>query len=275
MATTRTLHSGGQAAAERLTPSLEDEVRRSCEQIMELVSELMARLDAVRTRGDRHLHVVPARDTGGVAEPLPRPIGGGGELRFEALGRDRALARVNGREAVLSRRHSEIVVLLAAYPAGMTTEQLTLAVYGEPGKPQTARAEVSRLRRLLGARLETEPYRLAADVQSDVADVRQLLRDGQAGEAAALYRGPLLPSSDAPGVVDLRNELDGWTRRAALTSDDNEALWSWLNTPSGEDDIQAWKRLLSSIPHADGRRALAAARLERLRPLFATAEASG
>lgn len=32
--------------------------------------------------------------------------------------------------------------------------------------------------------------------------------------------------------------------------------------------MQAWKRFLSSVPHEDGRRGLAAARLERLRSLF-------
>lgn len=251
--------------------SLEDEVRRSYAQIVDLVSELLAaHLDALRrfernaassSDQERHLRVVPA--TGAL----------GDALTFEALGRDRALVWVDGGQLALSQRHSEIVVLLAAHPAGLTAEQLALALYGEQGKPQTARAEVSRLRRLLRSRIETDPYRLAVPARSDVADVQRLLRDGHAGDAAVAYRGALLPRSDAPGVVDLRNELDGWTRRAALASDDTEVLWSWLNTPSGEDDIQAWKRLLSSIPHEDGRRPLAAARLERLRPAFAVTTA--
>jgi hypothetical protein len=48
-----------------------------------------------------------------------------------------------------------------------------------------------------------------------------------------------------------------------------EAMWSWLTTPSGHEDLQTWKRLLANLPAEDGRRGLAAARLERLRPLLA------
>jgi hypothetical protein len=191
------------------------------------------------------------------------------QLTLEALGRDRADVRVEGRELALSQRHSEILVLLAAHPAGMNGEQLAIALYGDEGKPVTARAEISRLRRLLGPSIQTEPYRLEAEIRCDTATVQELLRDGEVAEAVSRYRGPVLPRSEAPGVADLRDELDGWTRRAVMASDDLEALWTWLTTPSGEDDMQAWKRFLSSVPPEDGRRGLAAARLERLRSLFA------
>jgi hypothetical protein len=109
------------------------------------------------------------------------------------------------------------------------------------------------------------------EVASDFRAVQELLREQRVAEAAERYAGPALPRSEAPGVVDLRNELDGWTRRAVLASEDVEALWSWLNTSSGEDDLQAWRRFVANVPHGDGRRGLAAARLERLRPLFSPA----
>jgi hypothetical protein len=166
-------------------------------------------------------------------------------------------------------RHSEILVLLAAHPEGLTAEQLAILLYGDEGKPVTVRAEISRLRRVLQRGIETEPYRLDAFVRCDVTAVQQLLRDGRAADAAARYPGPLLPRSDAPGIVDLRRELEGWLRRSLLAGDDVEALWSWLTTASGGEDVQAWKRFLANLPHEDGRRGLAAARLERLRPLFA------
>jgi hypothetical protein len=276
---------------ERLLPAavqaLEDPARRGYEQFVRHLTDFLVALvrESVEAHGDALWRA--ERDGGaraGDERSLPTaarpviPIGrssGEGEPGLKVLGRDRALLRVDGAEVVLSQRHSEIVVLLAARPTGMTGEQLALALYGERGKPQTARAEVSRLRRLLGGRIQTDPYRLQAVMRSDIADVERLLRDGRVADAAALYRGPLLPRSDAPGVIDLRDELDGWTRRAALDADDGDALWTWVNTPSGQDDIQAWKRLLTNIPHHDGRRALAAARLERLRPLFAAPSAGG
>ena len=199
--------------------------------------------------------------------PRPHPRAA---LSFEALGRDRARVGIDGgRQFVLSQRHSEILALLIARAAGMTGEQLAIALYGDAGKPVTARAEVSRLRRLLGRCVRTEPYRIAgATVQSDLASVQRLLRDGHVADAMALYRGPLLPRSEAPGVAEIRDELDGWVRRAVIASDNVDALWTWLNTTSGEDDVQAWKRFLTTIPHEDGRRSLAAERLERLRHLF-------
>ena len=196
-------------------------------------------------------------------------------LTLVGLGRDRAHATLDGRELALSQRHSEILMLLASHRSGMTGEELAIALYGDEGKPVTARAEISRLRRLLGPCIRTEPYRLEAEIRSDIATVQKLLRNGEVSEAAALYRGPVLPRSEAPGVTDLRIELEGWTRRAVMASDDIEALWAWLTTPSGEDDMQAWKRFLSSVPHDDGRRGLAAARLERLRSLFGVPNGTG
>jgi hypothetical protein len=224
----------------------------------------LALVEATALMLEAHLRSGPAPDGGASAR----------ELRFEALGRHRAAVTVDGRTVVLSQRHSEIVVLLASRPEGLTGEQLAIALYGDEGKPVTARAEVSRLRRLLGPCVVlTDPYRLDAVVESDVAEVERRLGDGQAREAAERHVGPLLPRSDAPGIVDLRRELEGWTRRTVMAAGDSEALWAWLQTPAGEDDMHAWKRFLTSIPHGDGRRGLAAARLERLRPLFAPAQA--
>jgi hypothetical protein len=81
----------------------------------------------------------------------------------------------------------------------------------------------------------------------------------------------MLPRSDAPGVIELRTELEGWMRRSVMTADDVDPLWRWLQTPSGEDDVAAWRRFLAAVPYEDGRRGQAAARLERLRESFGTA----
>ena len=58
-----------------------------------------------------------------------------------------------------------------------------------------------------------------------------------------------------------------------LAAEDAETLWLWLQTPSGEDDASAWRRFLAGIPHDDGRRGLAATRLQHLRQTFAGEEA--
>jgi hypothetical protein len=202
-----------------------------------------------------------------------QPSGGprGTGLRLFTLGRDRALVRLGGREVRFSQRHSEILVLLASNRPGMTAEQLALQLYGETGKPQTVRIELFRLRKLLGPGIETEPYRLALDVDADHLTVQRLLRAGRARDAAQRYVAPLLPSSEAPGIVELREHLDAWVRHAVMTSEDREAVWAWLQSSSGRDDLPAWKRFISELGFDDPRRDLAATRLAKLREALATA----
>ena len=139
------------------------------------------------------------------------------------------------------------------------------ALYGDNATASSVRVEVSRLRKLLGVEIETEPYRLAAPVQSDAGAVQALLRRGRVREAAERYTGPLLPLSDAPGVVRERDELDGWVRHAVMTSGDREALWAWVGSPAGDDDLGAWKLALSQLEFHDPRRSQAAAQVARLR----------
>ena len=127
------------------------------------------------------------------------------------------------------------------------------------------RGEVSRLRKLVGLAIETDPYRLAGHVESDLGRVRTLLLRGAVQEAAELYAGPLLPHSDAPGVERERDALEGWMRHAVMTGDDRDALWAWLQTPSGQDDPAGWKQVLSALDFRDPRRSQAAAQVGRLR----------
>jgi hypothetical protein len=189
-------------------------------------------------------------------------------LKLHLLGHDHVDVDLEGQALHLGRRHTEILALLSARPAGMTTEELAADLYGDAGQPGTVRVQVHRLRKLLGQWIETEPYRLALDVQSDVGRVRGLLDRGAAGEAAEHYTGPLLPHSEAPGVVRERDALDGWLRQAVLSADDDKALWAWVQSPSGEEDTLAWKRLLTRLDHDDPRRSLAAAQVAALRAAY-------
>jgi ABC-type transporter Mla MlaB component len=195
----------------------------------------------------------------------------GGVLQLSLLGRDRAEVRVPGppaRRLRLSRRHSEIVALLAARPGGMTSDELAMDLYGEAGQPAAVRVEVCRLRKLLGDCMESEPYRISMNIECDVDRVQGLLERGAITEAAEHYEGPLLPRSEAPGVVRLREALDSWARHAVMTADDDTALWAWLQSPSGSEDLPAWKRLLANLNFHDPRRSLAAARVRLLREAY-------
>jgi hypothetical protein len=193
----------------------------------------------------------------------------GPTLRLGLLGLDRAAVEIGGRSVQVSRRHTEILALLAARPAGMTTEELAADLYGDAGRPGTVRVEMFRLRKLLGGCVAAEPYRLPPGVVSDLARVQALLDRGSVREAAEHYPGPLVPHSEAPGVARERDALEAWLRHAVMTADDHEALWAWVQCTSGSDDLPAWKRLLASLPHADPRRSLAAARVRSLRLAYA------
>jgi hypothetical protein len=191
-------------------------------------------------------------------------------LKLGLLGRDRGEVTVDGRAVQLTRRQTEILALLSARPAGMSSEELAADLYGDAGQPSTVRVQVFRLRKLLGHCIETEPYRLCVDVECDVARVQGLLDRGAVREAAERYGGQLLPHSEAPGVVRERDALDAWLRQAVMTAEDDDAVWAWVQSPSGGEDLAAWKRLLAAVDFHDPRRSLAAARVRALRDAYAT-----
>jgi hypothetical protein len=195
--------------------------------------------------------------------PRHRPASGGLTLAF--LGRDRADAERSGHHTQLRLRHSEIVTLLCAHPDGLSSEELSLGIYGIPERAGSIRVEMSRLRKLLGDGIETEHYRVRAGVMSDVAQVCGLLHRGEVREAAMRYAGPLLPSSLAPGVIRERDALESWMRQSVMSSGDEDALWTWLQTAGGAHDLVAWQRLLSNLRFQDPRRSLAASRISGLR----------
>ncbi|MFF8276028.1 GAF domain-containing protein [Streptomyces lateritius] len=164
-------------------------------------------------------------------------------LRLTALGRDEALLTVAGRRLRLSRRHSEILVLLAHRPEGVRGDELITLLYeDESVTPVTLRAELSRLRGLLGAELlRSRPYRLAAPVDADFATVERRLGSGALSAAMRAYAGPLLPGSRAPGVVRLRARLADGLRAALVDRGDPGLLADWTYSAWGEDDVELWR----------------------------------
>ncbi|GLW47091.1 transcriptional regulator [Streptomyces sp. NBRC 14336] len=179
---------------------------------------------------------------------------------LSALGRDEAHLVTGGRRIRLSRRHSEILVLLARHPEGLTGDELLCALYeDETVTPVTLRAELARLRRILGpGLLASRPYRLTAPVESDVAVVERRLAVGAVSAAATAYAGPLLPGSQAPAVARIRRRLADGLRTALIARRDPDLLADWAHAPWGEDDLDVWRALAAVRPTAAVRARLAA-----------------
>ncbi|MCH0539230.1 GAF domain-containing protein [Streptomyces sp. MUM 203J] len=187
-----------------------------------------------------------------------------GRLRLSALGRDEALLVAGGRTVRLSPRHSEIVVVLAAHPQGLCGDELLTALYEDGAvTPVTLRAELSRLRALLGPEvLGSRPYRLVGAVDADFEVVARRLASGAVTSALGGYTGPLLPASWAPGVVRLRRRLTDELRTALIARGDAQLLSDWVHSPWGEDDLEVWRALAAAVP--PGRRPVLEARLRCL-----------
>jgi hypothetical protein len=141
-------------------------------------------------------------DAGTQRRPL-RP-----RLDLRALDRDRAQVDFLGRSIVVGRRHSELLVLLALHPRGLSGEELARALYGPRGSQVTVRAEIARLRRRLGPLVASQPYRLVADVHADFLEVEWLARRGALAAARDAYVGALLPSSKVPAIASARARLE-------------------------------------------------------------------
>jgi len=186
-------------------------------------------------------------------------------LRLKLLGAGQPLAVVGGREIPLTLRRAEVLTLLLLHPSGLTAEQLMLQLYGDEGNPTTVRAEMHRLRNLLGGGvLDTKPYRIIADVTGDVTDVQSAVRRGDLQTALDHYAGSLLTRSDAPAIRAERDELDVTLRRAALDAGDPDLLWRFAQTALGAEDLEIFEALATALPAQDPRRAVVAARLVRL-----------
>ena len=130
------------------------------------------------------------------------------------------------------------------------------------------RVEVSRLRKLLGPWIDTDRYRLTCDVETDSRRVAGLLAAGAVREAAEAYTGPLLPGSEAPGIVREREHLDSWLRQAVMTADDPDAVWAWVHRPAASTMSAPGSGCSRSSISATRGAPCAAARVAELRRLF-------
>jgi hypothetical protein len=189
----------------------------------------------------------------------------GSGLDLQALGRPDMALSTAGRSLRLSLRHSEILTVLATHAGGLSGDELAVLLYPGDVSPATLRAEMVRLRPLLGAgALASRPYRLCCEVTSDWAGVAAQLAAGDVAAALKLYRGPLLPPSEAPEVVRLRTDLHGWLRAMVLADGGQELVVNWTQSRWGADDLEMWHRQCALLPSRSPLRPRAEAMVERL-----------
>ncbi|MBT2555960.1 GAF domain-containing protein [Arthrobacter sp. ISL-5] len=193
---------------------------------------------------------------------------------LQLLGRDQALLSIEGRTVSLSPRHSEMLALLSIHPDGLSAEELCNLLFGDV-PALTLRAEMVRLRKVLQqfnpvAVPESRPYRLTVDVLPDAGQVLSCLHRGAHRVALNIYRGPVLPHSEAPGVVSLRERVSTLLREALLADGSAEALLQYADLPEASDDMVVRMAALKLLPLRSPKRAAVVADLERLESEFGT-----
>ena len=125
---------------------------------------------------------------------LVRPVGKETRIRMTLDLTGAPAVEVHGERpwrTGLTARHAQILRLLhRAGRSGLTAAALSHELYGDTEHVVAVRAEVSRLRRVLGNVVESQPYRVAATVQLDVA--------GSSGRGSAELEGDAGPPVLAP-----------------------------------------------------------------------------
>jgi len=147
----------------------------------------------------------------------------------------------------------------------LSTEELEIEVYPADVHSSTMRAEMARLRALLGPDvIQSRPYRLMVDTDCDWQAVDAHLAAGRVRDAVRAYLGPLLPQSEAPGVVARRQTLEQQLRAAVIASGEADLMVAWTRSRWGADDLEIWRRQAQALPESSPLRPMAAAEAARL-----------
>ena len=133
----------------------------------------------------------------------------------------------------------------------------------------TLRAEIARLRQALASfdatlRLESQPYRIDPRIVPDTAQFIDAIDRGAHRRALREFGERLLPQSRAPGVVEIRDELQLALRTAVLERGSVEAVIELINQPAHRDDVDGMLEALRLLPEHSPKRAVIRARLALL-----------
>lgn len=189
--------------------------------------------------------------------------------RLDVLGRDHGRLENGTTSAVISPRHAEILTLLAWNRDGLSADRLSLLLTDQSNSVDNLRAEMVRLRRVLEQAtprigIASRPYRLESAIDLDALRVLALLERGAHRVALGAYRGPVLPSSTAPGVQEIRAEVSARLREAMLSDASAELLLEYARTDEATYDSEVWRACLELLPARSPKRASVVARLKRI-----------
>jgi hypothetical protein len=188
---------------------------------------------------------------------------------LQLLGRDQALLSIDGRTVSLSARHSEILAILGNHSSGLSADDLCAQLYPGDGSAVTLRAEMVRLRKVLhglspDAVPESRPYRLPVELLPDSGQVLSCLQRGAHRIALEIYKGAVLPRSEAPGVVQLRERVSHLLREALLSDGSVDSLLKYAELPEAKYDVDLRLAVLKLLPPRSPKRAAVVADLERI-----------
>ncbi|MBG6059845.1 hypothetical protein RCH16_003248 [Cryobacterium sp. MP_M5] len=189
--------------------------------------------------------------------------------RLDVLGRDHGRLEDGTTSAVISPRHAEILTLLAWNRDGLSADRLSLLLTDQSNSVDNLRAEMVRLRRVLEQAtprigIASRPYRLESAIDLDALRVLALLERGAHRVALGAYRGPVLPSSTAPGILEIRAEVSARLREAMLSDASAELLLEYARTDEATYDSEVWRACLELLPARSPKRASVVARLKRI-----------
>ena len=183
-------------------------------------------------------------------------------LRLELYCLGDSRATLGAQPLTLTRRQFETLALLALNPAGLSSADLALELYGD--RQKSVKALLSRLRRKVP--LASQPYRLL-NVDADFLKLRRSLFAGQLNKAAELYGGELLPWSHAPGIREERAFLEAGLKEAVLHAQSPETLFHLCKTV--DQDLELWEELTATLPASDPRLPFAAAKVRHMQATWA------
>lgn len=194
---------------------------------------------------ENHLALLRFTEPRSVNQPVGVP-------RLSVLGADRPGWQFTDENGHVSRtsltgRHADILALLSRHPEGLSADHLAILLDDKELDVVTIRAELSRLRKVVGPDLiASRPYRLTSPIASDLGAVFGALSVGDVTAALDGYAGPLLSHSVSPAIARLRTELATGLRSAILATGSVVLLRRWLELPEGRDDRDGWRILHDS-----------------------------